>query len=368
MFISKGFLAITITLVITLTMEQLIPRIFFIDFNFPLGPKLTFTIMTLVALVLQYPILYFLISMQTHENKLRSISIISVQSIITILMIIVAFEVIINNNFYRFPYLNYIISGVITTSYGITVFSLGFLAYRFLRFHNTNIGIIGLLYGLAFSSLTINAIIHYLSVSIRLGHFLFLRIPLPEHCLQFEMPPSCSEIQSSLAITWIVSFLLVWTSSIMFNYRNRSDIGKKFWILTLLPVTFLLYYPISFIAIPLLNNLGVTIVSIVHIVNYLFPTLYLVSTIIPAFAFGASFWIQRKNITDIKNRIFYVAGGIGLFLYFLSINPFVFPQSGTFGFLSKMPYGIVLLSLAGLFAYMICTSRIDKLVTNKEIT
>ena len=127
------------------------------------------------------------------------------------------------------------------------------------------------------------------------------------------------------------------------------------------------YYPVSFIAIPLLDTLGISIVNIVDIVDYLFPTLYLVSTIIPAFVFGASFWLHRKAITDTQNQIFFTIGGIGMFFYFLTISPFVFPQFGTFGFLSKIPYGIVLLSLAGLFAYMISMSRVDKFVSNRRL-
>jgi hypothetical protein len=293
--------------------------------------------------------------------RVRNFSIWAVQTIITVLMLIMIFEVLTNPD--RSIYLNYVVSGVVTVSYGATLFFLSVLAYRTLRFHNTREGIIGLLYGFAFCSLVINAILHYLSISINLGHFLFLRIPLPENCLHFEMPPSCSEVQSLSGIAWVVSFLLLWAASIMFNYRNRNTLGKKSWILMLLPITFLLYYPFLFITIPLLETLGVSIIHIVDIVDYFFPILYLVSAIIPAYSFGASFLTQRNGITDSKNQIFSATGGIGLFFYFLTISPFVFPEFRTFGFLSGIPYGIILLSLAGLFAFMMNFSRIDKLVS-----
>lgn len=360
---------VLILLLVTLILELIIPRFHDISFLFVLHPKLMFTLVAIVALVLQYVILHHILSIQTFGRRLRAqrISILAVQSIITVLMLILTVEVLTNHNFYHSTYLNYVVSGVVTVSYGATLFFLSLMAYRFLRFHNIKEGIVGLLYGFAFCSLILNAILHYLSISITFGHFLILRIPLPESCLQFEMPPSCSEVQSSLGIAWIVSFLLLWAASIMFNYRNRNTLGKKSWILMLLPVTFLLYYPISFIAIPLLDTLGISIVNIVDIVDYLFPILYLVSTIIPAFVFGASFWLHRKGITDTRNQIFLTIGGIGLFFYFLTISPSVFPQFGTFGFLSKIPYGIVLLSLAGLFAYMLSISRIDRFVSNRKL-
>jgi hypothetical protein len=317
----------------------------------------------IVALVLQYFILHHILSIQTSDSRLggRSISILAVQSIITVLMLILTFEVLTNHD--SSAYLSYVVSGVVTVSFGAAVFFLSLLAYRILRFHNIREGNIVLLYGFAYCSLVINAILHYLSISINLGHFLFLRIPVPENCLHFEMPPSCSEVQSLLGVAWIVSFLLLWAALIIFNYRNRNTLDKKSWILMLLPMTFLLYYPISFITIPLLNTLGVSITHIVDMVVYLFPILYLVSTIIPAFSFGASFWIQINSITDTKNQIFSAIGGIGLFFYFLTISPFVFPEFRTFGFSSGIPYGIILLSLAGLFAYMINVGRIDKFVS-----
>lgn len=368
MFHSRGILFVAIFLLVALILELIFPKFHSSSFLFVLHPRLIFTLVAIIAVVIQYVILYHILSTQTSDSRLRvrNISILAVQSTITVLMLILIYEVLTDH--VRSTYLNYVISGQVTVSYGATLFFLSLMAYRFLRLHNIREGIIGLLYGLAFCSLIINAIFHYLSISITLGHFLFLRIPLPESCLQFEMPPSCSEVQSLLAVAWLVSFSLLWVASIMFIYRNRDTLGKKSWILMLLPVTFLLYYPFSFIAIPLLDTLGISIINIVDMVDYLFTILYLGSTIIPVFAFGASFWIHRKWITDTKNQNFFTIGAIGLFFYFLTISPFVFSQFGTFGFLSKIPYGIVLLSLAGLFAYMINISRIDMFVYNKEIT
>ena len=242
-----------------------------------------------------------------------------------------------------------ILSSIVTISYGLTIFFLGILAYRFLKL---KMNIIPLLYGLAFSTLRVNALLNCISINLKLENFLFLPFNAPPSCLQFEAPPSCSGIEFSLGLTWLISFLLLWASSIFLIYSYRSALGKRFWIFVTLPITSIIYLilPIysPFLISLLLSN--VVLGSLVFSILFYFTPRFIV-----AYAFGASFWILRKIITDSHKGNFVMIAGIGLFFYLLSVNqsPILPTVGDVFPASPVAPYGIITLSIVGLFAYMI---------------
>jgi hypothetical protein len=93
---------------------------------------------------------------------------------------------------------------------------------------------------------------------------------------------------------------------------------------------------------------------------------YLVAKFLAAYTFGTSIWTIRKTITDNTKRDLALIAGIGLFFYVLSINQSIYLPFEGFHPLSGVPYGIVTLSLAGLFAYMMSIIDMNDLFLNKK--
>lgn len=364
MFSLKVFLIFTVALFVILALEQIIPRIANVDFDFYnnfLLPKLIFISIAIISLVIQYFIIGYITKSYERKGELTRIPILVLQSLTTILMIIVVLNVVENNrygshNFYQ------VLGWITGISYLTAIFFLALLACKFLKFYKINLKIGSLLYGLAFCSLTINAILQCISLSILLGNFLFLPINAPEGCGGFEIPPRCPSIQLSLQVTWIISFLLLWASSILLLYRNKTLLGKRFWTIASMPVILLIHYIFPFLGLSLFDLVGIITLS------YIFIVLYLVGKFLTAYIFGTSIWTIRKTITDNTKRDLVLIAGIGLFFYVLSINQTISLPLEGFHPLSGVPYGIVTLSLAGLFAYMVSSIRIDEVFLNKEIS
>lgn len=357
MFSLKVFLIFTVALFVILVLEQVIPTVVELDFGYYynyLPIKLIFISIAITSLVIQYIIIGYIKKSYEGKDKRTRIPILVIQSVITVLMIVVILNVI-QNPRYGSPNLSQLLGGIISISYGTAVFFFCLLAYRFLKKYKEDLKITSLLYGLSFSIITINAILNCISNNIFLGNLRFLSVYVPDSCLQFESPPNCTGMELSLDVTWITVFILLWASSVLFLYSNKSNLGKKFWILIFMPITLPIYEIFLLLGIHIIHLFGI------FIFIQLYFVLHLVSRFIPAYAFGASFCTVNKAVILIGKQEFSVIAGIGLFLYLLSINQYSLLSVGTFHPLSGIPYGSVTLSLVGLFAYMISIIQIDYL-------
>jgi hypothetical protein len=73
--------------------------------------------------------------------------------------------------------------------------------------------------------------------------------------------------------------------------------------------------------------------------------------LIPAYAFSASFWIIRKLVTNADKHDAVLVSGVGLFLYLITMNQTITTLSGFVQY--YVPFGIIAISMVGLFTYMI---------------
>jgi hypothetical protein len=129
----------------------------------------------------------------------------------------------------------------------------------------------------------------------------------------------------------------------------RAQLGKDIWKVILLPITFLL--------LPIFTIYPSALISILHlggffVLTIVFPILiYFSLRFIPAYSFGASFWILKKLVTDIEEQNATMVVGAGLFLYLITMNQTITSVSNFVQY--YVPFGIVSLSMISLFAYMI---------------
>jgi len=171
-----------------------------------------------------------------------------------------------------------------------------------------------------------------------------------------------------LYLAWLMSILLLWASSIFLIGSYRNTLGKKFWIFIALPVTSIIY-PLIYFLILQLYIIGIDLGILDSLPLTLSVSEYFMVGFIPAIVFGASLWTLRKIIVNAHDRNILILSGMGLFFYILSTNPSFDISAGHLPFMPSFklpPYGIITLSLVGLFAYMINIFHVDDLPFNKK--
>ena len=117
-----------------------------------------------------------------------------------------------------------------------------------------------------------------------------------------------------------------------------------------MPLSFLLaqlntIHPSLLIGIPGVENRFFVLVTLSPIIFYFLLRL------IPAYAFSASFWIIRKLVTNADKHDAVLVSGVGLFLYLITMNQTITTLSGFVQY--YVPFGIIAISMVGLFTYMI---------------
>lgn len=330
MFRSRAF-GITATILLSvLTVEPILGQL-----NLDYKPRIVvFVSVTIISLILQYIILYFTISLFNHKKigRLISISIIAIQSILAGLVIFMLLHVRLFDSSYQ-EYEN-LLGLVVNLSYTTGTVFLATIAYRFFKFYKTRTNVVILLYGLAFSALLINATLNCISIDIKFQDY--PSIVGSERYYKSKM---------LVTITSIISISLLWAASIFLIHSNIDTLGKKYWVFAILPLVIIFPFFSRFLYF---FSIDAGMILVVTILNTL-------ARFIPAFSFAANFWILRKiDITNTK-KIPFMVTGFGVFLYLLSLNqsPYIYLGDVIFPPSQILPYGIVTISLVGLFAYMI---------------
>jgi hypothetical protein len=245
--------------------------------------------------------------------------------------------------------LNHILSSIVSISYVFAIFFLVMISYKFFKHYKSKRKIVSLLYALSFSVLAVNATLNLARIDIQLGYFVALPVNV---CSQFEAAQSCTRINFLVLLTLIISTLLLWASAIFRMYAHKDRLSKRIWSVILIPLSFFIallftIQPSFMIKIPGEENRFFVLVIIFPIISYF------LLRFIPACAFGASFWITRTLVTDVRRQNATMVAGVGLFLYLITMNQTV----ETFPIFAQnyVPFGIIGLSMVGLFAYLIST-------------
>jgi len=317
---------------------------------------LLFLSLVIVSLIIQFVLLRYFIKINYSKEKRTFINLVNVvQFIIMFLIGISMFNIAphLDIPFISTLELNHILSSIVSISYGLAIFSLVLGSFRFFRYYMSKRKLFSLLYGLSFSLLVINAVLNLARIDIQLGYFIVLPISV---CGLFEATQSCAGINYLVFLSLIISTLLLWASAVFRMYTYKHRLGEKIWSVILMPFSFLI--AILFIIQPsfVAGMLGEENRSFVIVI--LFPIMsYFLLRFIPSYAFGASFWITRTLVSNAKEQNATIVGGAGLFLYLITMNQTVttFPS-----FVQDfIPFGIIALSMVGLFACLINTIDIE---------
>jgi hypothetical protein len=221
------------------------------------------------------------------------------------------------------------------------------VSYRFFKYYKSKHKLVSLLYALSFSVLVVNAVMNLARIDIQLGYFIVIPVSV---CGQFEASQSCPLINFLALLTLMISILLLWASAIFRMYAYKDRLGKKIWSVILMPLSFLIAFLFTIQPSFVAGILGEE--NRVFVLVILFPIMsYFLLRFIPSYAFGASFWITRTLVTNVRRQNATIVAGTGLFLYLITMNQTVASSPSFVHY--YVPFGIIGLSMVGLFAYLI---------------
>ena len=241
---------------------------------------------------------------RTHFKMLEK-TVTVVQYILIAIMVFVVLQIIFMSQYYTA-----VLNVVIVISAGFAVYILSLLAYWFLSWFVRTKTLIVLLYGLAMAvsaTATIGTIVLFNTV-------LLDKQPIITPQSEVIYPPPSSWANSFQTISGVVSFVLVWSGTVLLLRHNMYRIGRvKFWALSSTPLIVF-----STIYLSLYQVVGGSFSTDDPIGSIVVPILFIIyAGIAAAILIGLAFSSIAKalsNETSIKDYLFIVSYGFILFL------------------------------------------------------
>jgi hypothetical protein len=309
-----------------------------------------FIVISAVYTAGQYLILG-MIKVKNKESKIQSLygrtldkTVIIVQYVLTAIMIFVVLQVVVTSHYYTS-----LLIAATTISYGLAIFLMSLLAYRFFSWLKINKSLVVVLYGLAAAIITVNAVdtIVYYDV-ILLGKSAIVS-PNSEVIFQTGFTPGTPMSVVNLIQTYslIAYFLATWGGTIILLRHNIQRVGKvKFWILVGAPLVFFMSYYISYYQTFYPSSPVTTAISS----NLMIPILlFMYSIILCGVLFGIGFRSVAVFVShSIHVRDYMIITAYGFILFFAAASASVL-QAG------YPPFGLASVSFVGLSSYLILT-------------
>jgi hypothetical protein len=313
----------------------------------PEQQNLIFIFLALTLIIAQY---FILAVAQNRIKESKSViplfaiiqKIITVsQYTISILLLIIISEILLNASFDTF-----IMILIIIISYGVSCVSLGLLALRFFIWFRSRKSYSVLLYGLAsaifvFSNLFVMTFASYIipqmgSLIESHGHVMLYS----NHVGSFEFI-----LYNGYVISSIISFIVMWIATAMIlKYYSRRIGNIKYWLFVSLP---LIYFLSQFISL-FLNLFRPMIEQNPFFYGVLLSVIFSVSKSTGGMLFGLAFWIMaRKTGKNTALRDFLMIAAIGFMLLFVS------EQAVSLISAPYPPFGLTSVATVGLSSYII---------------
>jgi hypothetical protein len=284
---------------------------------------------------------------RTHFKMLEK-TVTMVQYILIAIMVFIVLQIIFMSQYYTA-----VLNVVVVISAGFAVYILSLLAYWFLSWFVRTKTLIVLLYGLAMAvsaTATIGTIVLFNTV-------LLDKQPIITPQSEVIYPPPSSWANSFQTISGVVSFVLVWSGTVLLLRHNMYRIGRvKFWALSSTPLIvfstiYLSLYQVVGGSFPTDDPIGSIVVPILFIIY---------AGIAAAILIGLAFSSIAKalsNETSIKDYLFIVSYGFILF-FVTTLTTIV---GGGYP-----PFGIVNVLLIGPLSFLILTGLYRSAVSVAE--
>jgi hypothetical protein len=280
----------------------------------------------------------------SHHIKTLNIAVTIAQYVLTAIMIFVILQIIVTSHYYT-----NLLSAATAISYGLVVYLLGMLAYRFFSWFKIGKSVVVLLYGLAAIMICANAV-----DSILFFDGVLLDKPVlisPESKVIFQVGFNPGTFMSFVNLFQAYSlngyFLLTWAGTILLLRHHIQRVGRiRFWTLVTFPIIFFMGYYISNY-----QTLNPSSPVTAAISSNLIKPIYLIttSTTLCGILFGIGFWsVARVVPADSPVKDYMIITAWGFILYFNCGQATVL-QAG------YPPYGLASVSFVGLSSFLILT-------------
>ncbi len=230
---------------------------------------------------------------------------------------------------------------IVYVSYAFSILNMGFLMKLLATWYNRNIGIVLLLYILAFSAYLVNEIFS--------AAILNSQLEISSDKISYVISPydNYSYVKSPYNdlynITSVISFTGIWLGTCLLLYHYSRRVGRwKFWILVGLP---LIYY---------LVNWDIFKSNIIYYVmesnpDLLDPILFALGGVKQAggFFFAISFIIISRHVTDQKIKFYMIISGTGIMLLFGS------SEISLLQLIPYPPYSLTTISMISISSFLL---------------
>lgn len=315
---------------------------------------------TFIAVVIAYGIgQYFILELVKRKStaiRVKSVyfksfsTIVTItQYVLTVILGLLVLQILLTSHYYT-AILNW--SSAIT--YALAAITMGILTSKFFLWYNTNRRkIVVLLFGISTMAVSINMIIYLVFVSGTLSSMPAERNPQSQApSIFFPSNTIMGTVQSMWAISFLVSFILLWTSTVILLHHYSQRLGRlKFWSLLIRPLA--AQVSIYAVIVPLVNQQQIPDLSSISISKidkfYLNIFGYSLPGILAGILFGIPFLIVARTIRHSGPlRDYLIIAGFGLVLFEMSTAPAEGVATAPYP-----PFGLASVLFAGLACYLI---------------
>ena len=314
-----------------------------------------FTIIAAAFGISQYFILEFVkrkskdIRVKSTLFRILSSTVTIIQYVLTAIFALIVFQILVNSHYYA-VILN--LGSAIT--YGLATITMGILTSKFFLWYKSNRNFVVLLYGVSTASVSITMLLTLVFVSGTLSVLPSERNPQSQApAIYPQGNTTIGEIQGAYALSVVVSFVLLWSSTVMLLHQYSQKLGRiKLWVILTIPLAaqvsiFVLIIPIessqissqvsSYMPMPNLNKFYTAIFG------------YSLPGILAGILFGVPFLIVARTIRHSGPlRDYLIIAGFGLILFEMSGAP----QEGV-ATAPYPPFGFASVLFAGLSSFLI---------------
>jgi hypothetical protein len=320
---------------------------FLIDFAISFWGVLLFTVIAAIYLFGSYFLLRTVRAKSKENHSTSSSNLSTLEKIVPpvhyalmAIMAIVVVQVIATSQYYTIMLtLAYVIS------YGLAIFLLGLLAYRFFSWFKINRSLPILLYAFAAAFMVTNAVGNVILFDVILLQKPTIVAADSEVIYQgnFEPENPLSIVSTVMAITMNAYFLLIWAGTILILYHNTQRVGRvKFWALVIPPILFFMGFYITFyetINPPDPDTEQLPPLAIILIILY--------SAMAAGILFGAAFFsIARSFRSETNIRDYMLITAYAFIIFFVS-------SGATIGQAGYPPYGLANVLFVGPSTFLI---------------
>lgn len=307
---------------------------------------ITFFLIAFISMVGQYAVMAFVrAKVQGFRTTLNLSFIQFAVTVCQYFLISLLIVIIIQISLYS-HYSTSILTSLTLTSYGLSVITLGFLAFRLFSWFTTKKSYIVLAYGLSSAVFVLSSIFLMMFLAYILSN-LPDYIQLHHHNLPyFNNPGSPTFITyNGYVILSILSFVTLWAATAMVLHSYSKAIGKiKYWVLVSLPLVYFLSQFLTFF----LNLFSPWLDQNPAYFAVLLSIVFSVSKSVGGILFGLAFWTMARSLKKpniLKEYLTITATGFVLL--------FVSDQAISLIFVPYPPFGLSSVALVGVASYLI---------------